>query len=334
MNGLSNDQSVVAYAGNKASDQILLSNLEYGTRMFLLESLSNAFEWYELNSAWAIHEAGYKIAGSKSEKGKNKTWVTIQAQAIQSSVEPAKKFRNQLDTLFRTEKIDLEFVHQRVDAAYSYFFKILDSVLTSNLKKIAELSRIKKTKQYIDELTELDELLTSAILKMKKVRLLIEAVSNGREITKEVVWSNEIRNYKVSKISSVQQEMRQNPTTLAMDDDFEDVLQLKLKKKVVKEKKEKINTYDLTYSLLREGNSIEEIAKIRQLSPQTINNHFVHLIKAEKVELRELMDEKRIQELASYFDDYTETSLSPLKERLGNKVTWDELKLYQASTLI
>lgn len=334
MNGLSNDQNVVAYAGNKASDSILLSNLEYGTRMFLLESLSNAFEWYELNSAWGIHEASYKMAGSKSEKGKNKTWVTIQAQAIQSSVEPAKKFRNQLATLFRTEKIDLEFVHQRVEAAYSYFFKILDTVLTSNLKKIAELSRIKKTKQYIDELTELDELLTSAILKMKKVRLLIEAVSNGREITKEVVWNTEIRNYKISKIASVQQEMRQNPTTLAIDDDFEDALQLKLKKKVTKEKKEKINTHDQTYSLLREGNSIEEIARIRQLSPQTINNHFVHLIKAEKVALSELLDEKRIRELASYFEDYTETSLAPLKEKLGDKVTWDELKLYQASTLI
>jgi len=38
MNGLSNDQNVVAYAGNKASDSILLSNLEYGTRKFLLES--------------------------------------------------------------------------------------------------------------------------------------------------------------------------------------------------------------------------------------------------------------------------------------------------------
>lgn len=334
MNGLSNDHTVVAYAENKASDPVLKTHLEYGTKLFLMQSLTSAFDWFELNAAWGIHESSYRMAGLKSEKNKNKTWVTIQTQALQSSMEPAKKFRNQLATIFHTEKIDLEFVHQRVEAAYSYFFKILDGILTSNLKKISELARIKKTKEYITELTELDDLLTQAILKIKKVRLLIEAVANGREITKELVWSTEIRNYKVSKIASVQQELRQNPTTLAIDDDYEDLLQLSLKKKVIKEKKEKINTHEQTFTLFKEGNSIEEIARIRQLSPQTINNHFVHLIKAEKVELSQLMEEKRIQELSSLFEDYDGTSLAPLKEKLGNKVTWDELKLYQASTLI
>jgi hypothetical protein len=33
------------------------------------------------------------------------------------------------------------------------------------------------------------------------------------------------------------------------------------------------------------------------------------------------------------FGDYQGTSLTPLKEKLGNKVSWDELKLFQASTL-
>jgi len=44
-----------------------------------------------------------------------------------------------------------------------------------------------------------------------------------------------------------------------------------------------------------------------------------------------VMNEKRIHELASMFDGFEGTSLGPLKEKLGNKVTWDELKLYQAS---
>jgi hypothetical protein len=46
------------------------------------------------------------------------------------------------------------------------------------------------------------------------------------------------------------------------------------------------------------------------------------------------MSPKRIHELANLFEGYEGTSLTPLKEKLGNKVTWDELKLYQASTLI
>jgi hypothetical protein len=46
------------------------------------------------------------------------------------------------------------------------------------------------------------------------------------------------------------------------------------------------------------------------------------------------MSPKRIQELASMFDGYEGTSLSPLKEKLGNKVTWEELKLYQAASMV
>jgi len=68
------------------------------------------------------------------------------------------------------------------------------------------------------------------------------------------------------------------------------------------------------------------------LSPQTIASHFAFLIRAEKIELRDVMNEKRIHELARMFDGFEGISLTPLKEKLGNKVTWDELKIYQAST--
>jgi hypothetical protein len=42
------------------------------------------------------------------------------------------------------------------------------------------------------------------------------------------------------------------------------------------------------------------------------------------------MNPKRISELERMFEGFEGTSLNPLKEKLGSKVTWDELKLYQA----
>jgi DNA polymerase III delta prime subunit len=333
MNGLSNDQQVVAYSENKANEKTLEVQLEFGTKKFLLETISAAFDWFDLNSKWGIHAASYQMASLKSEKGKNKSWVTLQTQVIQSSMDPAKKFRNQLETIFRTERVDLEFVHERMQAAYTYFFKTLDGVLSSNLKKIAELSRVKKTKQYAEELEELDELLTAAILKIKKARLLIEAVLAGRPITKEVVWNDEIKNYKLSKIAALKQDLRQNPSLLDIEDEEIDYISIRKKSSEIKEKKEKKSTYEQTLELFRIGNSLEEIKRIRQISSQTVISHFVQLIKAEKMELNEVMDDQRISELADFFGDYEGTSLSPLKERLGNKATWDELKLYQASTM-
>ncbi len=162
----------------------------------------------------------------------------------------------------------------------------------------------------------------------------MEAIVAGREITKELVWTTEVKNYKVAKIAALQQELRQNPSLLDMhSDEEEEIIQLKKPKKEPKEKKEKRSTYDQSWDLWNDGHTIEEIARIRQLSENTIYGHFTFLIKAEKVELSDVMDAKRINELADLFGDYQGTSLGPLKEQLGDAVTWEELKLYQASTL-
>jgi hypothetical protein len=333
MNGLSNDQQVVAYAENKANEEALEVFLEEGTKKFLLQTIAGAFDWYELNSKWQIHEASYRNVGVKTEKGKNKAWVTLHAQAIQAGMEPAKKFRNQLETIFRSEKMDIDFLLERVNKAYDYFFKPMDGILTSNLKKIAELSRMKKTKQYADELLDLDELLTATIVKLKKTRLLVEAVAAGREITKDVVWNDEIKNYKTAKLAVLKHEARQNPSLLDAQDDEVEFSALTTRGALKSAKKEKKSTYEQTLELFRSGKSLDEITRVRQVSSQTIISHFVQLIKAEKMELNEVMDDNRIDELSEMFGDYQGTSLTPLKEKLGNKVSWDELKLFQASTL-
>ena len=332
LNGLSNDQSVLAFATTKTDEKKLAPHLENATFKFLLDMLTESFDWYDLYSKWMVHEAGYKHVGSKSEKGRNKKWMTYQVQAIQASIEPAKKFRNQLVSIFSNEKIELTFMLARVRAAYDYFFKILDDVLTSNLKKIVELSKSRKTKQYAEELEELDEILTATILKLKKARILIEAFVSGKELSKEIVWNTEINTYKTGKIATLKQEARQSPSLLD-EDETETYIAIRRVNKPIISKKEKKNTYELTLILLQKGLTVEEIAQKRQLSISTINGHFATLIKAEKIELHDVMSNDRISLLHDLFYEHEGQSLSSLKEISGDKVSWDELKLYQASLM-
>ena len=132
----------------------------------------------------------------------------------------------------------------------------------------------------------------------------------------------------------MKQELKQVPSLLDDPDEVDDVIFTKSSKKESAAKKEKKSTYEVTLELLEQGKDVEEISRIRQLSNQTISNHFAYLIRSEKIELSDVMSQKRIQELASMFDGYEGTSLSPLKEKLGNKVTWEELKLYQAASMV
>ena len=329
MNGLSNDQQVMAYSQHKADENTLPKVLEAHTKHYLLLTLKQAFDWYELRSQWSQHEASYQAIGAKSEKTKNKSWMALQNQVVQATKEPAEKFIRQLEGLFTKPHFDRVFLKERVDAAYHYFFAQLDGVLLSNLRKIAELSRVRKTKSYAEELEALDDILTETILKLKKVRLLVSAVAEGEAITKDRIWNNDLQQYKLSKIAIVRQELKQVPSLLD-DPDAEEVSFLKSTKKLAKEQKVKKSTQEKTLELLEAGKEVSEIARERQLSVQTINSHFAYLIRSGQIELTDVMSPKRISELEQLFDGFEGNSLNPLKEKLGSKATWDELKLYQA----
>jgi len=331
MNGLSNDVNVVQYSKTKVSKELLEDQLDGSTYKFLYDELVQAYDWVDLMNAWKAHEASYKNHGAKSQKGKNRTWITQQAQIMSGTMDPARKFRNELSRIFSVANADMDHALKRVEAAYAYFFKLLDGILVSNLKKMAELQQQSNTKKYNEELEDLDLLLTETILKLKKTRLLTEAVSNKRSIEKTVIMSTEVKNYKMTKIEMVKNEMRATNSTFDFDTDF---VQLKTKAEKKKTKKKKGSTYDTTLQMVKEGKSIKEISNERQLSKGTISTHCARLIQQEKIELRDVMDADKRNALSDVFDDYEGGSMSGLKEKVGSKFSWDELKLYQASLLV
>ncbi|GAB5417236.1 MAG: helix-turn-helix domain-containing protein [Crocinitomicaceae bacterium] len=331
-NGLSTDAQIKEYAATKVAPDILDEQLEQSTAVYLYEELSQTFDWLEMVNAWQSHEKSYKEHGSKSQKGKNRSWVTQQVQQLSGTLDPARKFRNQLSSLFSKLPIDYQHTFERVEAAFNYFYKTLDGVLYSNLKKIAELQQKRSTKNYAEELLDLDLMLTESILRLKKSMALIQAVRDGKPLDKKVTQTPEIKNYKVAKIEMVKNELMASKSTLDFDTLTIDI-QTKDQKKP--EKKKKKSTYETTRELIKEGKTIEEIARERQLSVGTISTHCARLIQQEKVELHEVMDKEKRNALYDLFEDnYEGGSLSPLKDLAGDQFTWDELKLYQASLML
>ncbi|OFZ66833.1 MAG: helicase [Bacteroidetes bacterium RIFCSPHIGHO2_02_FULL_44_7] len=328
--GLNVDPQVAQYSSTKTDPESAQATLAAATRAYLADTLEQAFDWVDTMNAWQAHEASYKDHGSKSQKGKNRSWVTQQTQMLFGTMEAARKFRGQIHRLLTSEGSSDEFILERVEKAYAYFYKILDGVLVSNLKKMAELQRQRNTRQYNEELEDLDQALTEVILRMKKARKLTEAVCIGRDISKEVLDDPEIRNYKVTKLALLADELRSTGTTF----DFEEEKVLIRTKDAKKqpERKEKKSTYAHTLEMIQSGMSIAEVAMERQLSKGTVSTHCARLIKDEKLELHHVLPSKKIAELAELFRNYEGGSLSPLKD--SSKFSWDELKLYQSSLLI
>ncbi|WP_300660683.1 helix-turn-helix domain-containing protein [Fluviicola sp.] len=336
MNGLINDQQVVSYSSNKAPEDAMKLFLDRETARFIYTSLFQAFDWYDYTTKWATFELGLKLQGPKTEKGKDKSWAANQLQTVQTTFDAARKFQNQLTNIFSKENPDWTFVHERVQAAYLYFFKPLDAQVYSIMKRRYELSKIKKTKSYHDELEELEQEVVGVVHRLMKARLLMEAVANQKPFTKETIKAPELTNYVIAKSHSIQQELRANRSMLdeMMEEEYTDVVQLVKQKKVKEEKVVKKDTYETTFELYEQGKTMEEIARERQLGVSTIEGHFVKLIRQEKIDITALLDPKRISEIETYLEGTEGKSLGTIKDELGDKVTYGELKLVQASKML
>ena len=327
MNGISNDQDVMDYSLNKATDDFLENVLHFETKNFIHNYLINSFNWMDLAQEWRNHKFSYNDNGESSIKSKQAVWASRQLEIMEQLLDPSKKFIAQLNKLFSQETVDLNHVSERVQAAYSYFMQPMDELVFEILWKIEEVQRSKKAKAYYEELVVLEDWQTKAVLQLMKAKLLIETVVAGETISKEKLTSTEIKNYISRKITVIQEQFKKVNITL-IDDDKDLVRYTSSKSKTKLPKK---STVQETYDLWVEKKSIADIATIRVLTKQTIYSHFVQLIQTKAVSISEVLPEEKIQTLAKAFQGYKEESLNALMEKNSEKFTWNEARMYKAS---
>jgi uncharacterized protein YpbB len=328
MNGISSDEEVLNYSENKASEEILQQALAKETKAFWLNSLLNSFDFSELVQEWRNHLFSYNSEAPKSPKSKHQDWAKNQEEKISAILVPSGKFMSQLQQLFSRENLDVNFVKERCDAAYQYFFKTLDTIAEELLLKIEEVKRIKKVKTFYDDLMVVEELQIKAILQLKKVQLLTNSIVEGKEISKATLISEDSSIYKINKLVIVAARFRTLHAALVEDEEDASYYS---DSKTKQTKESKKSTIEETLELWKQKVSIYEIAKQRKLTPQTIYNHFTKLIQMEIVQLSDILPEDKISDLKAAFKEFKGESLGEIKEIHGDKFSWDELRLYKAS---
>jgi uncharacterized protein YpbB len=327
MNGISNDQDVMDYSLNKASETHLENALHFETKNFIHQYLVQTFEWAELVQEWRNHEYSYNDKSEISSKAKYSFWAKEQSERIKTVVDPAQKFIQQLNVLFSQETVDLNHISERMQAAFTYFMVPMDELVFEILWKLEEVKRLKKAKAYFDELVLLEELQTKAVIRLMKAKLLIETVVAGETISKEKLTSPEIKMYVSRKVAAIQATFKKVNANL-IDDDLDEERYLPKKKTKSPTKK---TTVEETYDLWKQNNSIAEIAAIRLLTKQTIYSHFVRLIQTEVVAIEDIIPADKLDELATAFKGYKEESLNALMDKHGDKFSWEEARMFKAS---
>ena len=92
-------------------------------------------------------------------------------------------------------------------------------------------------------------------------------------------------------------------------------------------KKPKINTKNVSLNLFKEGKSIAEVAKERELTVNTIQNHLLYFLPTGEIKITDLMEVDRYETLREKIAKTNYENLTDLKAKLADTFSYFELKL-------
>lgn len=320
-NNIQTSNDVQDYAQTKANENTLHWEFSVQKKKFLEKQVISAFDWEELSNKWFWHANSYKAESERSNKSKYKDWAKRQTQKINEIIAHSRKFLRQLQSLFAEAHIDLFFILERFEKAKTYFFPVLDDLTYQVLRTQAEVSSSKNVKQFREELAELEEIQTQAVFRLLKTEVFLKAICEDENLTKESLSWKKISDYKSNLLQKIYDELSIQKLNLEQD---------KKQKNKKTEKTGKIATQYQTWELWKKKIPLEEIARERKLSLTTIYRHLGLLVKEGKIQIDEILSSEKIRELAVVFEKAEEeTTLTQIKEQVGETFSWEELKLFK-----
>jgi len=103
------------------------------------------------------------------------------------------------------------------------------------------------------------------------------------------------------------------------------------KRKRKETKEPKVDTKAETFKLFQEGKTVLEIAKQRNLTSQTIEGHLAHFVERGFVKIEDLVSREKIILIEAAAIGLKDKPITQLKEKLGSKVGFGEIRLVLAS---
>jgi uncharacterized protein YpbB len=79
--------------------------------------------------------------------------------------------------------------------------------------------------------------------------------------------------------------------------------------------------------MYKEGKGVEVIAKERNLTQQTIEGHLAHYVSRGEIKINDLVNAEKISMIEPVAKTFSGGSLTPIKGKLGNEISFGEIRL-------
>ena len=175
-----------------------------------------------------------------------------------------------------------------------------------------------RTKAYRNALHEIDQMISVQITQVQKVSFIAECIIENKEIIKQPELLNERKTQREELMKEVETYIQENPKNLST----------KTGRK--KKQKAKGETYQITFAMIKEGLSPEEVAEKRGLVLGTIESHLAKGIQEGEVEIDSFMSAGELDSLAKAFGGNPNLNITGIFKDLDGKYSYGKLRMMQA----
>jgi hypothetical protein len=320
-NVVRSDADVVAFTARKQDASILPDLLKDQQRGYLREVLAETFH---LMPVQFVAERVFKAHGKAffADTTIRQSLVDL-LEVLKKESENTLRFRGQLMRLL--EGGAHEELMTRLRKGSAYYTELLWTHVKNTVRNTAVLSRLTGTKEYREDLDDMDSTL------MKKITGIAKAGHIAQCILENVVVS---RNEAIDRELKAKRQIILDQVTAYMVEHHPAGKGKSGRVRKVREpgapKAAKGDSYKLSCTLFAEGLSVEEIAEKRGLTKTTIESHMAPGIRSGQVDIARLMSDVARHTIATRLTEFPDATTKDHVTALGNVYSFGQVRMVDA----
>lgn len=322
-NVVSSDADVVAFTARKQDHLALPVLLQAEQQQYVQEVLNSTFRMDILRLA-AERILEQRQAAFFADTEIRQALVDL-VSILQAEEGNSQKFRGQLLRLLAGDERGP--LLDRLEKGSTYYTDLFFTHVKRLVRNEAVLSRLTGTKEYREDLADLDALLMKQIEAINKAAHVVRSIVNGREVLRDEVGERKLHDRRLAIVEQVAAYMAEHhPVGKGRSG--------RIRKKQDREegagKAQKGDSYKLSCAMFAQGRSVAEIAKDRGLTSTTIESHMAPGIRSGEVDIARLMPETERETIAAQLKSQPEATTKEHHTALNGQYSYGRIRMVQA----
>lgn len=331
---VSSDRDVVAFSESRHAQQPLRDQLREQQKQFLHSMLSSTFDMGDLLKTLEVLLKEHQLA-KEFEDEHMRNAIPLLQQNIKGEEANSIKFQHQLSRLLHEN--DRTGLLDRIEKGAGYYSRQLKENMKALLQHIAQAQQLSRSKQYVEDLQELDGLLVKKLAMIARAVHITTCILKGEEVCRDQELERSLASQRIALLEEVRtwaiEHAPRSATKTgrrrkaALYDERSTGPDLTRKKR---EKKVKGATYMITYALLNEGKTIAEAAAERGLSIGTIEGHAARGITEGALQIDRFIPVEDRDRITNWMQDHSELGMNEARANFGGTYSYGQLRMVQA----